>query len=169
MNSELAGFLSVIAAGVIHELGHIFSAVLLGIKCRGLSCKMGGALLTFDFSCVSYARESAVHFAGPAAGIITAAMTAAVCPELTAFIGANILLAAVNLIPIRFFDGGALLMCVLRAFTTDWFADRFCRIISAVCGVLFWIAAIWIEINVEADIGLIVFAVCIMIYGASEQ
>lgn len=156
------------AAVLLHELGHIASAALLGIKCRGISWRMSGALLTFDFSGASYGREFIVHLAGPAVGMISAATAALLFREFNVFIGASALLAGVNLIPIRIFDGGAMLLCIMKSLMPEQIAEMICRAVSVAAGVLLYIAAVWIELHTAADIGLIVFAVCVMLYGVLD-
>ncbi len=66
-----------LCAAVLHELGHILCARLLGIPLTGCSVRPCGALLTFDFSRTSYLREGCVHLAGAGTGLITAAAAVA--------------------------------------------------------------------------------------------
>ena len=100
------------AALVIHELGHLLAAKILGIPLVRFRLNPMGGVMTFDFSRSAYEREAAVHFSGPAAGLISGVIGWRILQD-PFFTGISVVLACVNLLPIRGLDGGGILRCVL--------------------------------------------------------
>lgn len=160
------GLLFLLAA-VLHELGHIFCARLLGIPLTGCSVRPCGALLTFDFSRTSYLREGCVHLAGAGTGLITAAATVWIFGEKAAcFSGISAVLAVVNLLPIRGFDGGGGLQCLLSAVFPPETSEKICRTVSVIVILLLWTAVLWVELRMRADVYLLCFVLYVMIFYA---
>ena len=97
----------VVSPAVIHELGHILAAKLCGVRSWRFGLKAGGALITFDFSRLSYMREVFVHLAGPAFGVLSALFSVIFFGERAEyFAGVSLSMALVNLLPVSGFDGG---------------------------------------------------------------
>ena len=156
-----------LTAVLLHELGHLLCARLMGIPLTGCSVRACGALLTFDFSQTSYRREGCVHLAGAGMGLCSAVLAAAVFGDSAAyFSGISVTLAAVNLLPVRGFDGGGVLHCLLSAFFSPETADRIGRTVSLLVVLFLWTAVLWVELRVRADAALLCFVVYVMIFQA---
>ena len=110
-------------ACVIHELGHVFAARMMGGGVERLSLTAIGAELSFDYlRPLSYGRDSLVALAGPAANLITGIFALAVRRYLPAALSLGI--GAFNLLPVRPLDGGRALYDMLAGtLDADW-AER---------------------------------------------
>jgi len=139
----------------IHEAGHLSAARLLGIPLRqgrGGAC---GIRLTFDFSHAGYGREAAVHFAGPLAGWLAAALSAG---SDRAFAGMNAALAFLNLLPLGGFDGGGIARCFFLSGFGPVRGERAASVLSGAVRGMIWLAAVRLALLPEPDAGLLLFA-----------
>ncbi len=108
----------VLGAATIHELGHYLILLLFGAKISGLRLSALGAVLETDSTRLSYGKELTAVLAGPGANLLCAlGLTAFGSGRWTVFAGANFILCAFNLLPIRSLDGGRALYLV-----ASWFA-----------------------------------------------
>jgi len=154
-----------LTAALLHELGHILCARLLNIPLNGCSVRPCGALLTFDFSRTSYGREACVHLAGAGMGLLTAALSLGIFGKNAVFFaGVSVVLAAVNLLPVRGFDGGGVLHSLLSAVLSPETADGICRAVSLTVTLLLWTAVLWVELRVRADIAMLCFVLYVVIF-----
>lgn len=96
---------ALLAAAVIHELGHWGVLRLLGAQIVSLRIGLLGAVLETDSGTLSYGAELAAVLAGPAANLLCAFFMT-VQPGLETEIGAHLVLGAFNLLPVRPLDGG---------------------------------------------------------------
>lgn len=152
-------------AAFLHELGHILCAWRMRIPLTGWSVRMCGAFLNFDFSRTSYWREGCVHLAGAGMGLLTAALAIVVFGESAAyFSGISVVLAAVNLLPIRGFDGGGVLHCLLSAVLPAELSDGICRAVSLIVILLLWTAVLWVELRVRADAAILCLGLYVIIF-----
>lgn len=93
------------AAAAIHEAGHCLALRLLGVRITGLRVGVFGGALEADTGRLSYGGELMAVLAGPLCNLL-AALALSSRGEGMAFIGANLVLGAFNLLPIRPLDGG---------------------------------------------------------------
>ena len=109
---------TVLGAAAVHEWGHWVVLRLLGAEVTGFRLSALGAVLETDSGRLSYGRELAAVLAGPAGNLLAAlALTAAARGRWPAAVGANLVLCAFNLLPIRPLDGGRALYLL-----TSWLA-----------------------------------------------
>lgn len=153
---------ALICAIVIHELGHLGAARILGIPLVRFRLNPLGGVLTFDFSRISYGREAAVHLSGPLAGLVSGAVGGMLAKDCF-FTGISVVLACVNLLPIRGLDGGGILRCVLSRFCNPDTVWRIGEICSVTGVLLLWSAVLWIELRVTANLGLMAFAAMLLL------
>ena len=107
-----------LGAAAVHEWGHWVVLRLLGAEVTGFRLSALGAVLETDSGRLSYGRELAAVLAGPAGNLLAAlALTAAARGRWPAAVGANLVLCAFNLLPIRPLDGGRALYLL-----TSWLA-----------------------------------------------
>ena len=114
-----------------------------------------GIRLAFDFSRSGWGREAAVHLAGPAAGLLAAAL---LCPFDAAFSAVNAGLALANLLPFDGFDGGGALLCLLLSRTDPARASARAASAARLTRGLLWLAAVRLALLPEPDTGLLLFA-----------
>lgn len=104
--------LRVLLACVLHELGHWTAVRLLGGRVQALRLTAVGAEMVLDSGrALSYGREAAAAFAGPAVNLLLAWVSAQTGRYL--FAGINLCLGLINLLPIRRLDGARVLYCLL--------------------------------------------------------
>ncbi len=156
-------FLTAIAV-IIHEAGHLLAAYCLHVPIVSFSLKPIGASLTFDFSGASYTSEAVIHFFGPFFGFISAVIAYAVFGHSAFyFCGISVVLAALNLIPISGFDGGAILMSLLSVFFMPDVVWRICRALSFVFLIILWACVLWIELRIGANFSLLAYVLFILL------
>ena len=152
---------SLLAAVLLHELGHLAAARLFGVPIRACRAHVLGGRLTFDFSRAGYGREALVHAAGPAVGLLSALVFRST--RLADFAGLSFVLAALNFLPLAGFDGAGLLRCAVCAVLPPdraegaRRADRLLRGVSLGAGLLFWLLAARLALK-ESRLGILLFA-----------
>lgn len=123
--------LRALLAAALHEGGHWAAIILLGGRVRVLRLGAVGAEMELDASYpLSYTKEAAAAFAGPAVNLLLAAFSIQMRWYL--FAGLNLSLGLLNLLPVRMLDGGRILSCVLCVFSPE----RAQRIVNALSALL---------------------------------
>ena len=157
--------LFLLTAAVLHELGHIFCALVLRIPLAGLTFRPCGAVMTFDFSGTTYFRELCVHLAGAVTGILTAGTALLIFREPAAyFAGVSVVLAVLNLLPVEGFDGGGALACLCSMVCSPERTERICRGTSCMVLLLLWAAVLWLELRVQRGSALLLYVLYLMIF-----
>jgi len=144
---------TVLGAAAVHELGHWIALRRLGAAVTGFRVSVLGAVLETDSGRLSYGGELAAVLAGPAANLLAAlALTALDRGRLPgggcwfAFIGANLVLCAFNLLPIRPLDGGRALYLLASWLggpaageaAVRWLGTVTALALAAVLGLVMW-------------------------------
>lgn len=149
---------------IIHEIGHIIAALILGIPVTSFDIRALGGVFTFDFSRSGYVKESIVHFSGPFFGLLVLCLAYLLYGERAYFFaGVSVSLSLVNLLPIEGFDGGGIIRSILSLFLLPDTVWRICRVASVIGVIALWMAVIWVELRVDGNLGLMVFVVGIML------
>lgn len=120
------------AAAIIHELGHVAAAMLMGGRAEALTLSAVGAELRFSYPVVlSYGRESLVVLAGPAVNLLAGIPLLWAGEYLPAM--ATFGLGVFNLLPILPLDGGR----ILFSLTAEHFGlDQADRVLAVSTGVV---------------------------------
>lgn len=135
--------LLLLAAAAIHELGHIGALMLMGAGIRCIRLTLGGAVIEYNGSRVSYLGDAAAALAGPAASLLTCFVMAATAgPDpselLCYFAGLNLMLGLFNLAPVMPLDGGRAVLCLLCAVRSPREAEQISGLLTGIagCGLL---------------------------------
>ena len=127
--------LTILSAAAIHECGHFFALRRCGSRISALRLGICGAVMECDCGRLSYGRELLCVLAGPGANFLTAILCAATGNLWPAFTGANLVLCAFNLLPVRPLDGGRALE-LLTAWAAGPAAGEYAaRWVSASCAI----------------------------------
>ena len=139
----MTGYLLAFLAVTVHELSHYLVALIAGAQDMTVVLMPYGAVLTAKGELPHF---GAVLMAGPFANIVLASFALSACwifPELygyfKSFVQANVLLAALNLLPAYPLDGGRLLRFL---FPQKW-ARAVTSAFTLVAGVASLFAFVW--------------------------
>ncbi|MDD3347984.1 site-2 protease family protein [Oscillibacter sp.] len=108
---------TVLLAAGLHEAGHCIALRSLGAGITGLRLGVLGAVLEVDGRRLSYGRELVTVLAGPGANLLAACLFSCLGEAWLGEVGANLVLALFNLLPIYPLDGGRMLRLL-----TQWAA-----------------------------------------------
>lgn len=116
-------------ACVVHELGHIGAAAILGGSVKEISLTAIGAELNLGYDKpLTYGQDSMVALAGPAFNLLFGALTLALGWPLAAAI--TLAVGAFNLLPVLPLDGGRIVYGLLAGrLDADW-AERLMTALS---------------------------------------
>ncbi len=138
--------LLLLAAIILHELGHITAAAICKVP---MSCFFIGPLgirLNYDFSAIHHVHTVIVCIAGSIVSLLSAVMVIFLKLDLTEaglfFTLASITLGSVNLLPVKGLDGGTICESVLAMILPPDTAYRAAKSISAIFIILFWMLSI---------------------------
>lgn len=100
----------------IHESAHILAIHMLGGRIDAIELKAAGIAVNVpELQYISYLKETIIAAAGPAAGILAAAVASVTAKVfgfsfLNYFIGINLVITAINLLPVFPLDGGRIIL-----------------------------------------------------------
>lgn len=167
-------------AALIHELGHLATAVACGVRIAGMRLDLFGARLELP-GLLSYRQELLVALGGPAANLLTAtvlfrAWTACGCPVcgaspslsgwalvLGVLLPASLGLCAVNLLPVATLDGGRILSCLLSLTLGADAARRVLRLLSLFLLTLLWLLSVYALLRAGQFLSLFVFSFSLLV------
>jgi len=146
-------FLPTLFAVIIHEAAHILAIYSLGarpdridIRARGISVNVP------NMEYMSYLKEIIIAAAGPLAGIVTAGVGLLAAKffdlhSLDFFTGINVVVTAINLVPVYPLDGGRIMLALMlkclplrAAYTVSYVLSALS--VGALCGICIYLASI---------------------------
>lgn len=153
-----------LSAAAVHEIGHIIAAKILGVKFKTLSLNLLGARLGLDTPLYSYKKEFLLCAAGPAINIITGDI--ALClyhlrihdEHILFFSIASFFLALLNLLPIKSFDGGRMLLCFTAPTFGLYTAEKLLAVLSFISVLILWTISLYLMLRVGSSLALFVFS-----------
>ena len=155
--------LSALLAALLHELGHLGMARLCGVRLR--ECRIGiyGAGLVPDGSVYSYGQEILLCLAGPLVNLFCFLVAVWLRQGGTesfwnAFCFSSFALGALNLLPIKGFDGGRILHALLSLMLSPRGAARLCEAVSFVGILLLWCLSVYLLLRTVSSLSLFVFS-----------
>lgn len=162
-----------LSAAVIHEAGHIITGALLGIKFKTFSLSILGAKLALAAPLYSYKREWLLCASGPAINYLTGGAAAYIYynvldnPEghmyVLFFAIASFFLGTLNLLPIKNFDGGRMLICTAAPLIGIYAAEKLTDLLSFIFVLVLWAVSLYLMLRVGASLALFVFSSALFI------
>ena len=137
--------LAFLFAVLLHESAHLLLMGWFGVPVREVRLSPFGIVMKGDFSRCPYSAEALIHGAGGCANLLCA-MVLALCGKPDAA-DIHILLGLYNLMPLRGFDGGRMLLSLLLLLPCgERYAYRVSGIVTQLCftalyilsGGIFW-------------------------------
>lgn len=172
---------------VIHELGHLAAARMLGIKIAEMSFDFAGAKIIPAGQINSYKHEFFLCAAGPLASILLSAISIYLLKMNGAKIDISylystintdifsldtalvfvfvfsVLQATINLIPISSFDGGRMLNVIITYFFGERSAYISSGIITFVLALILWMISVYLLIKIGQGLSLFSFSLCMFV------
>ena len=153
-----------LGAAVLHELGHMLAAALLGIPLRSLDVGMFGASLKVRGSLISYPKEFLLCAAGPAMNFLSA-VTVILISEKRGYCGevgewfacVSLMLGFLNLIPAEGFDGGRILYVALTSAFGPRVSARVLTVTTFGSILILWMLSVYLLIRFGTSLSLFIF------------
>lgn len=115
---------AMLTGAAVHELGHLAAMRLLGCRLERLTLSACGAELSVENrSGVSFRRELILCLSGPATNLLLV-LVLTLLNRAPLLLGANLLLGAFNLLPLRPLDGGNALFAAMSLLLPPLWAER---------------------------------------------
>jgi len=130
-----------LGAVALHEGGHLLAMALLKIPLRAVDFSAFGVALQRGDSGGSLPRELALILAGPGANLLALALPLGLDPLSHSF---HLLLAGLNLLPLRPMDGGEALFVVLEQLGSLELAEKVSRGLSVFFLLLLGWSGFWL-------------------------
>lgn len=157
-------FVTLLAA-FLHECGHLLAARLLHIPLGQVRLDFLGARMEVTGRMLSYVEEWLLCAAGPLTSLVCAAAATplwSISTHAQMFSCASLVLGLLNLLPIRTFDGGRMLECMLSHFA----GARTVRCVMRLCSFLFlfllWAAAVYFLLRAGDGLSLLCFSMSLL-------
>jgi len=149
-------------AAFLHEVGHLLAARLLKIPLGELRLGFLGARIEVRGRMLSYGEEWLLCSAGPLSSLFLAVLGALFWDVFAAarlFSCASLLLGILNLLPIRTFDGGRMLECLLLGCLGARAAERVMGVCSFLFLVLLWGVSAYFLLRAGDGLSMLCFSV----------
>ena len=174
-------------AAAIHELGHIVAACVLGIKIKDISFDYSGLRISIDERLTSYRDEIWLAAAGPMSNFISAFILIAfvkvsgrevptifeaalnflengalsVDGVCAFFVTASCVQAVINLLPIKTFDGGRILYCIMAQIFDETVSNTVVSITSGFFAFVLWTISLYLMLRISSGLGIYIFSASI--------
>lgn len=124
-------------SSILHEIGHIIAMKLTGAKLKSVCFNLGDVAINADNSNLSYSAEIVITLSGVAVNFLLSSLTFTLFSLTHAelFHGiciSNLLIGAFNLLPVRFLDGGQLILLLLQKRFTPKICERIVNVLTFV-------------------------------------
>lgn len=152
---------------VIHELGHLFFAKIVGAKIKRFNVGAFHLSLSYDASNISFKKEALVCLGGIIFNL-SSALIAIIIPFFKGeaydfFVLCSIALAFMNLYPAKILDGGGLLKSLLYVVTTKERADKISGGVSIFAIIIIWLVSVYFLLVLSSSFSLFVISVALLL------
>lgn len=130
-----------LGAVALHEGGHLLAMALLKIPLRSVDFSAFGVAIQRGDNGGSLPRELALHLAGPGANLLALMLPLGLDPLSRSF---HLLLAGLNLLPLRPMDGGEALFAALEQLGSLELAEKVSRYLSLFFFILLGWSGFWL-------------------------
>lgn len=160
--SKTAEPLLTLAAVFIHELGHICASVIYRNGFNKLSFQSGGLKLSGNSEYQSYSAEAVIAFTGPFFNLVSALAFISAKSDMGIFFRqVSLALALLNLFPIREFDGGCVLRCILNLILPIELSEKICELLSFLALFFIWSISVYLVLKTNRNVSSLVFSAMI--------
>lgn len=166
--------ISLFISASIHEIGHIIAALLLKIKIKRFELTACGARIITATKICSYRDEFILCLSGPAANILTfllllprinlSSSSGIDSLDIYSYIALfSIILALINLLPIKSLDGGSMLLLAF-SWAFGWRVGYVSlRISTFLFALILWMLSVYLLILSRGGIIFFSFSLCMFI------
>jgi len=153
-----------LAAALCHEAGHLAAMQLLGVTVREIEITLFGAEIRSLPCAQSTLRQTVIFASGAAANLICALLLLLPehAPMLDFFAACSLVLAILNLLPIRTLDGGCIAEALLGRFVPAH-ADRIMDVLSAATLAILWLGAVYMLLFFGGNVSLMLFCLYLFV------
>ncbi|MBR2353062.1 MAG: M50 family metallopeptidase [Clostridia bacterium] len=160
--------LGLLLAALSHELGHIMMAKACKIRLKECTVGIYGAGLMPEYSLYSYSKEIFLCLAGPLCNFLFGSAGLVIglrypSEFLEYFSISSLILGCMNLLPIRDFDGGRILLAVFSVFFSPEAAQKIQSILSFLFVFLLWSLSIYLLLCHAASLSLFIFSLSLFV------
>jgi stage IV sporulation protein FB len=134
----------------IHELGHYFTARLLGLKLAALTVYPFGADMVLTPPLRSYGTDIAVHLSGPVLNVMLGGV-GHITGAGELFCACNLTLGILNLLPLLGLDGGNALYSLICTVTDPKRAYGILKAVTVLLSVAVWVASVYLMLVLGSD------------------
>ena len=150
---------NIILACAFHEAGHLLAIVLCNNRVESICFSPMGITINRRGGAASYLHDIFIYSMGPAFSFILAVICFFFSAHNLAMI--SISLFAINIVPIKIFDGGKILYSILCIFIPNT-AQKTVNCISGSVICVLWILSIYVILVTGENFSL--FAMCIYLF-----
>ena len=155
----LAALLSI----ALHEFGHLAAARISGIQISEFKTSIYGARISASYELFSYKDEIFLCAMGPLMNFILALFLLPIYNAtknqfILNIIASSLFLGALNLLPIKGFDGGRIFLSLLNIFCPQEIASKIISALSFCVIFVLWSISVYLLIVANAGLSAFVFS-----------
>ena len=153
--------LLMLAAALLHELGHIAAMLICGVNIERITVYPFG----FDIRTSSHVKSYKHELLIKSAGILINITVLLICVPFTDslyisfFMMSNTVLALLNILPVSSLDGGGMLECLLLMYINPPAVIKIMKAVSFVFIVILWIIAVYILFYTNYNFSLLILCI----------
>ena len=153
-----------LSAVLLHEAGHTAMALLFHGQIRSIRLMPTGISISLSRAS-SYREEFFVALAGPLMNILSAILSPLFSPALSqTMLTVSLLLALINLLPIRTIDGGRMLGALISHTFGENVSEKVLSFTTAVSLSLIWMLSLYIFFYSGVNFTLLIFCAYLFSY-----
>lgn len=153
---------------VIHEIGHIFFAKILGAQISKISGGVFRLSISYDTKNLSFFKEAIVCSGGIIFNLIFALVISLLNTSnndtLSTIFVFNVSLALMNLYPISILDGGGILKALILSKIQGEVAEKVVKWVSFFFAILLWLISVYLQIVFSSNISLLFISIYLLIH-----